>query len=204
MLRSFSPRSAGRKSVFLVLSTAALLAVSGCASAPPPPAPVAMAPSPPAPPAPTPPPPPPPVTSPDQQFIDQAAAAGMTEVALGHLVEQQTKRRDVRAFAHRMVIDHTRIDDRLMALARRLHMMSAEPPAADQQAQTQLASAEGPDFDKTYLDGQIEAHKQAIQLYDGEAKAGQNRALAHFARETLPTLRSHLREAERVSRRLGH
>jgi putative membrane protein len=183
MLRSFSPRSAGRNSVFVAFSTAALLAVSGCSSAPPPPA--------------------PPMTSPDQQFIDQASAAGMTEIALGHLVEQHAKRHDVRAFAHRMVVDHTRIDNRLTALARRLHMASAQPPAADQQAESQLAGAQGPDFDKQYLDGQIDAHKQAIQLYDGEAKAGQNRALAHFAREELATLRSHLREAERVRRHLG-
>jgi putative membrane protein len=203
MLRSCSPPSAGRKSVFVTLSTVALLAVSGCSSAPPPAPPVAEAPPPPATPlAPTPP-PPPVVTSPDQQFIDQAAAAGMTEVSLGRLAEQNTKRRDVRAFAHRMVIDHTRIDDRLLALARRLHMVSETPPAADQQAEAQLKSAEGPDFDRHYLDGEIDAHKQAISLYEGEAKAGQNRALAHFAREELATLRSHLREAERVRQHLG-
>ena len=194
------PRSAS-----LVLAAVAVLALSACsgsnsdmaANAPPP---AAAAPAPEAhPPAPE-----PASTSPDQQFIDQAAAGGMAEVDLGRLAREKAGARDVRAFGARMVADHTRANNRLMALAKRLNMTPAGTPDPQQQSMhDQLAAASGADFDKQYIEGQVTAHQQTIQLFEGEAQGGQDAQLKRFARETLPTLRMHLRRAEAIAKRMG-
>ena len=190
---------------WLALSGVALLALAACSdskssmttTAPPP----SMAQAPP--PAAAPPPETPPQSS-DQQFIDQAAAGGMAEVELGRLARQKAAARNVRAFGARMVADHTKANNRLMALAKRANMTPSPSPDPQQQSmQDQLTSASGADFDKQYIDGQVAMHQQTIQLFEGEAQSGQDARLRRFAHDTLPTLRAHLRQAEAISKRLG-
>lgn len=195
MARFFSPASG------FTLSVIALTALAACStSAPRPavaPAPPPMAAAPPPPPAPPPAAPAPaPTASSDQEFIDQAATSGIAEVAGGQAARTGAKSRAVRAFGARMVADHTRANNRLMALARRLKMPvtpAGEPPAP----------APGPEFDRQYIGEQVSAHQQAIALFESEAQSGQNPQLKRFAAQSLPMLRHHLQMAEGIARRMA-
>ncbi|MBV8889689.1 MAG: DUF4142 domain-containing protein [Alphaproteobacteria bacterium] len=192
------------RSAWLALSGIALLALAACGESnsdmPPPAAPPRVAP-PPSEPPPAPPPEAPSASS-DQQFVDEAAAAGMTEVDLGRLAREHAASREVRAFGAHMVADHTHVNNRLAALARHLKL-TASSPTPDQSMHDQLAQASGHDFDRQYIDGQVKAHQDAVQLFESEAQNGQDARLKRFARETLPTLRAHLHRAEALARRLG-
>lgn len=134
----------------------------------------------------------------DQQFIDQAAAAGMAEVSAGQAARSGAQARPVKAFAARMIADHSRANKQLMALARRLKM----PPNPDAAAPPPPPPG-GPDFDRQYISDQISAHQQAIALFEAEAQNGQNPQLKRFARTSLPMLRHHLQMAEAIARRMG-
>ncbi|MBV9829863.1 MAG: DUF4142 domain-containing protein [Alphaproteobacteria bacterium] len=176
----------------------ALVALAGCSHNQPPP-PVVAPPAPP-PAAEAPPPAPPAPVSADQQFLDQAASGGMAEVEMGRMAEQQTKNRAVRAFAARMVRDHSAANNKLMALAKRENMTPGPGTPPDTSS---LSGQSGPDFDKAYISGQVQAHQDTIAAFEAEANNGQDAGLKRFARSSLPMLRSHLHQAEALAKRLG-
>src|ERR1700760_3779590 len=152
----------------------ALVALAACSHNEPPPPVVA----PPAAPPPVAEAPPPAPVSADQQFLDTAAASGMAEVDLGKLAQQQSKNHAVRAFASRMVKDHSAANARLMAVAKRENMTPAAGSPPDTSA---LAGQSGPDFDRAYVANQVQAHQDAITAFEAEASGGQDAALKRLA-----------------------
>jgi putative membrane protein len=185
------------RSPWIALPLLALVVLAGCAA--PPAKPPAPQPQPEALPA-SPSPPPAPTASSDQQFVDMALAAGASEIGLGRLAKGKAASRELRVFAERMVADHTHANARLTALAKHLKMTPA--PAPDQPP-PELLTATGPDFDKLYIPLQVKAHEEAIALFESEANGGQDPRMKRFARETLPTLQHHLREAQAIAQKLG-
>jgi len=180
----------------LGVSILAAMALAACSGSSPPP-PVVAPPAPP--PVAAPEPPPPPVVSGDQQFIDSAAAAGAAEVEAGKMASQQARSRAVKAFAARMVRDHTAANKRLAALVRH-EKMTPNPPPMDTSS---LAGLSGAEFDKAYMTNQVQAHQSVIGAFEAEATGGQNAALRKFAHNSLPMLRNHLRQAEALAKRVG-
>ena len=68
---------------------------------------------------------------------------------------------------------------------------------------SQLTSLNGADFDKAYISGQVQAHQDTITAFEAEAANGQNAQLKRFAQGALPMLRSHLKQAEAIAKRVG-
>jgi putative membrane protein len=99
-----------------------------------------------------------------------------------------------------MVRDHGAANARLMGLSRRIHMGPAPVGPVDNGA---LESLSGREFDRAYIDNQIQAHQATIAAFEAEASGGQNQALRQFARSSLPMLHAHLRQAEAIARRMG-
>jgi len=54
------------------------------------------------------------------------------------------------------------------------------------------------EFDKTYAEQQVRAHKKAVELFDDYGEAGDNAALKQFAANMLPTIKQHLDEAKKL------
>jgi len=75
-------------------------------------------------------------------------------------------------------------------------------PPASHAGDTDWASYTGSDFDKRYIDRQVQDHRKTIDLFEKEASQGGNAELKQFAQQTLPTLRSHLSQAESIDRDL--
>jgi len=134
----------------------------------------------------------------DNDFVMQAARAGTKEVEVGRLAAKQATNASVKAFANRMVTDHTKANDELMAIAKKLSI--ALPPAAttdaDKKAATEkLTGLQGAAFDKAYMDAMVSDHQAAVALFEKESKDGSVADLKAFAGKTLPTIREHLKEA---------
>lgn len=183
-----------RPTIRIGVTFAALLALAACSDRAPPP--VVAAPAPPT--AAEAPSPLAPVSG-DQQFIDQAASAGAAEVDLGKLAHDKAKAKSVRAFAARMVSDHTKANNRLVAVTKKLNMTPNVAPADT----SQLASLSGADFDKAYIANQVQAHQDAVAAFEAEAKDGQVPQLKKFAHDFLPMLQSHLKQAQTISAKIG-
>ena len=144
------------------------------------------------------------VPSQDQTFDVAAAQGGMAEVQAAQMALKKTHDPQVRAFAQRMVSDHTKANHKLIAL---MKSQGLTPPGAidqmDQNMADQLSSLSGKAFDSAYLKGQVVAHKRTIALFKKEAMSGSDPQIVSFAKTTLPTLDMHLTMADKDVAAMG-
>ncbi len=126
-------------------------------------------------------------------FVKGAAQGGMAEVAAGTLAEQRSTNPKVKAFAQKMVADHTKANAKLASIAKMENMMlpSSLSPT-DMKMKGALESIHGTAFDTAYMQGQETGHAKQAALFNAEIANGKDPALVSFAKETLPTVKEHL------------
>ncbi len=140
----------------------------------------------------------------DQNFMIKAAQGGMAEVELGQLAEQNAQSPEVKAFGQRMVNDHSKANDQLKQLASQQGVaLPTGLSAKDQLTKGRLSSLHGEAFDKAYMKDMVTDHKKDIAEFKHESADGRDPALKQWAGQTLPTLESHLSEAEKVAPTVG-
>jgi putative membrane protein len=132
----------------------------------------------------------------DRLFIQQAGMGAMSEVESGRIASKQSGPDDIRAFAQRMVDDHTKVDQQLAALASSDHLRLPDTLDLDHRAaMDDLRKRRGTDFDRTYLGQQIAAHQETLHLLEWQLAAGQDDTLKDFAKINIPVVLEHLRMA---------
>lgn len=132
-----------------------------------------------------------------QQFVEMAASGGLFEVQSSELALERSTSDDVKAFAQMMITDHTKANEELAALATAKTLTVpaeiAGPPAEHMAAVT---AAEGDTFDAVYMEHQVQAHAETIELFQAQAASSNDADLAAFAEKTLPTLQMHAEHAK--------
>jgi predicted outer membrane protein/sporulation protein YlmC with PRC-barrel domain len=129
-------------------------------------------------------------------FTTEAANGNLLEIQSSELAASQSHNDQVNQFAQRMIQDHSKAADRLKSIADNV------PTDLDQQHAKTLAdlrNSKGPQFDRQYVQLQVTAHRNAIQLYQRYAQNGDDKDLKQFANVLLPTLRDHLQMAKKLS-----
>ena len=143
------------------------------------------------------------ISAEDQEFLTNAIQAGVAEVQISELAREKGQNEQVRQFAERMVQDHTAANERLLSLA---ESAGATPPMEmDQKHQAmlqQLSQLSGEEFDRQYMQGQVQDHEAAVMLFASEATQPTGPVDA-LAGELLPALRQHLQMAEEISNSLA-
>jgi putative membrane protein len=133
----------------------------------------------------------------DKKFIQKAAIGGMAEVQLAQLAQQKSSDDKVKAFAQKMIDDHTPNNEQLVKLATDKGV--TPPSALDAMHKKEMAKLEGlsgAKFDKAYLKEQEKDHEVMLKLFQTEAKGGHDTDLKQFAETTIPTIQSHEQMAE--------
>lgn len=132
-------------------------------------------------------------TAPDAQFAMQAAQGGMAEVQSGQLALKSSSNAAVRAFAQKMVTEHTANNAKLAAI------MGSEgltvPATVDPNSRAvmmRLQRAHGRAFDRMYLRSQVAGHQQMQILMQSEINGGKDARLKAYAQATLPAVNMHL------------
>lgn len=129
----------------------------------------------------------------DAQFAFKAASGGLTEVALGKLAQQKGENIRVKNFGGMMVTDHTKANNKLMALAKSKNIiLPASPAEADQELIDELSKKSGKDFDEAYVNDMVNDHKSDIKEFVYASKNCSDPDLKAFAVKTLPVLKNHL------------
>lgn len=140
----------------------------------------------------------------DAAFALRAAQGGVAEVQLGELALQKTSSPGVKAFAHKMVDDHSKANDQLKAAAAKGRLtLPATMDAKDQSLYNKLSSLSGAAFDKAYMKAMVKDHQEDIKDFQSEANKGTNVEIKSFAVGTLPTLQQQLEVAKSTERELG-
>ena len=137
-----------------------------------------------------------------QDFVNAAGQASLVEIRTSELALEKSTNADVKAFAQMLIDNHKAAIDRLKAAASSASLM---PPADilddfHMRRINDLVETDGDaDFDADYAALQVDAHNDAIKLFEDYSKdteaTGQ---LKMFADETLPTLQAHRAEAEKI------
>ena len=131
-------------------------------------------------------------------FVKEAAIGDMFEIQSSKLAEEKSNGK-TKAFAEKMVSDHTKVSAELKKLVADGTVKAELPTALDSSHQSmidKLKGLKGNDFDKQYHSDQDSAHKDAVSLYDRYSKGGENAKLKSWTATTLPTLQEHYKMAQ--------
>lgn len=128
----------------------------------------------------------------DADFAVTAANGGMAEVQLAQLAQQKAVSTDVKDFAAKMITDHTKANDKLMALAKQKNVtLPAALGTDEQKIMDDLSKKSGKDFDKAYVTEMVKDHDKDVKLFSDESQDGKDADMKAFAGTTLPTLKMH-------------
>jgi putative membrane protein len=134
----------------------------------------------------------------DAEFVAKAARGGLLEVELGRHASQHAADAGVRAFAQRMVSDHTRANSELAAIAQRQGLAVPKQIDAKQREQIQeLTAKRGADFDEAYMEAMVEDHVHDVDEFREQADDAKSE-VDRFAAKLLPTLEEHLAQARAI------
>ena len=136
----------------------------------------------------------------DRHFMDKAAQGGMAEVELGQLAQQNGKSQEVKDFGKRMVDDHSKANDQLKQLAAQKGVsLPTTLDANDRATKDKLSKMQGAAFDKAYMRDMVTDHKKDVAEFQKASTSAKDPDLKSWAGQTLPTLQSHLQEAEKIA-----
>jgi len=130
-----------------------------------------------------------------QDFVTKVAISDMFEIQSSQLALSKQADTDTKPFAEKMVQDHQKTSTELKALVEGGKVKATLPSALDAEHQTMLddlKAKSGKDFDQSYDQVQLKAHRDAVALFEAYAKGGDNAELKGWAGQTLPHLKEHL------------
>lgn len=129
-------------------------------------------------------------------FVDAATEAGIAEVVTGKLALEKSQNADIKQFAQQMVTDHTKANQQLGEIARKLDISVPDEAALIDKVKKMILEWREESFDRSYVNNQVDAHEKAVELFKKEASSSDKPELKAFASETLPTLEDHLKQAK--------
>lgn len=141
----------------------------------------------------------------DAQIVAILMAANEIDIHAAQLAESKTTNDQVKAFANRMIDEHTGVNRQVVELAKKLSITPEEnkiSKSLKQDRQKNLArlkDMKGKRFDKGYVYQEIVLHKQVIDVINHKLMPNaRNDELKALLIKIKPELVSHLAEAERL------
>lgn len=139
----------------------------------------------------------------DKEFVTKAGMGGLAEVQMGNLALQKAASADVKAFAQRMVSDHSNANAELAQFATTKGLaLATELSGEHQAAYEHLNGLSGAEFDKAYMTHMVEDHEKDVAEFDKASTSATDTDLKAWAGKTLPTLKEHLELAKTTARKV--
>ena len=136
-----------------------------------------------------------------QEFVNKVAISDMFEIQSSQLALSKQADSDTKPFAEKMVQDHQKTSSELKGLVEGSMVKLTLPTSLDAEHQkmlNELNAKSGKDFDQTYDQIQVKAHREAVALFEAYSKSGEDSELKTWAGKTLPHLKEHLSMAEKL------
>ena len=144
----------------------------------------------------------------DANIVALLDEANMADSAAGSIAATKGTSSEVREFGKRMMRDHHQLRAQGAALAKKLNVTPAAPsddpvmPMARDETNTLNTTAKGKDFDKAYIDAEVNAHKAVLDLATKAAAQTQNTELKNLIQKAAPVIQDHLTKAESIQKSL--
>ena len=146
----------------------------------------------------------------DPQIAAIVVAANQADIDAGKLADSKTQSKDVKAFAERMVADHTSVNQAAVNLVQKLGVTPEANPTSDSLKQggeaniANLKSLQGEQFDRAYIDHEVTYHDQVLDALDKTLiPSAKNAELKALLVKVRPAFVAHLEHAKHVQASLA-
>ena len=146
----------------------------------------------------------------DAQIAHVAVTANSIDSAAGAAARSKARSAQVKDFAQTMVRDHGAVNKQAVALAKKLNVtpqdndVSKQLQQGAQQAQTELGGKTGADYDKAYIDHEVQYHQAVLDALDKTLIPGaQNGELKALLQQVRPNVAAHLERAKKIQSSLS-
>ncbi len=144
----------------------------------------------------------------DENIFALLDEANMADSAAGAIAATKGTASAVRDFGKRMMRDHHQLRAQGEALAKKLKITPAAPSddpimtAGQKHMDTLNSTAKGKDFDRAYVDGEVDIHKAVLDVATKAAGQTKNAQLKNLIQKAAPVIQSHLDKAEAIQKSL--
>lgn len=145
----------------------------------------------------------------DEQIMTQVGGSNGIEIAAGEIAAEKATNADVKQFARDMVEEHQRLQAQVDSLGMSLNVApQATAPdsladALDDARNRLTEQAAGADFDRMYMEMQVQAHENTLNLLNQASAATQNAEIRSVLEDAIPVVQQHLDRARQVLNGLG-
>jgi putative membrane protein len=140
----------------------------------------------------------------DKMFLRKAAEGGIAEVKLGQLAAQKASSDDVKAFAQKMVDDHTRLNEEIAQIADSMGVMLPKSINKEDQAEyDKLNALSGNDFDLEYLSFMVKDHHKDLHEFRIEAASHADPTLRDEVVKASAVIHEHTVMVDKLARAKG-
>lgn len=135
----------------------------------------------------------------DPEFFMETASNSLMQVSLGRMAQEKATHPEVKKFAQMMIDHHSKAYTEMKAIAAEVSINLPMTLLPMHQAMVdKLSKLTGKDFDEEYMEEMEEMHEKDVTLYEVASNGAQTIRVKAYAIRTLPQLRTHLFEADRV------
>ncbi|WP_304344023.1 DUF4142 domain-containing protein [Chryseobacterium koreense] len=145
----------------------------------------------------------------DPEIASIAVTANQIDVNYAEIALKKSTNKEVTDFAKTMAKDHKAVIEKAVALVKKLNVTPQDNPTtqsllkgeADVKAKFETKS--GADFDKAYVDNEVEYHKAVISVVENDLiPNATNPELKALLESALPLFKEHLAHAEMVQKNM--
>ena len=144
------------------------------------------------------------VTDQDKQFLTQVSQGGFNEIKLSELAETKSTNPQVKAFAHKMVVEHNALAAQMKPFAQAWGLTPPTSLDSDHQAEyDKLSGLSGTEFDKEYMNIMEKDHHDALDLFNEEAKTTTDAKFKVAVMHGQSVVAAHTHMADDLGAKLG-
>ena len=132
----------------------------------------------------------------DRKFLQRAVASNQMEIEVSQMAVQKATNQDVKAFAQKLVDDHTNALQQLQTLAQSKGVQMQESMKKSDRLN---GMSSGPEFDRAFMTQQVRHHQKDVAEFERQANSNGDPEVRALAAKLLPALREHLERARTVS-----
>ncbi|MGZ5090457.1 MAG: DUF4142 domain-containing protein [Burkholderiales bacterium] len=141
----------------------------------------------------------------DPEIAAIVVAANQVDVNAGKLAESKSGNKEVKAFAERMVTDHTGVNKQAVALVTKLKVKPEENDTSrslksgGEDTLKRLKALKGAEFDKAYVDNEVTYHQSVLDALDKTLiPSAKNEELKSLLVKVRPAFVAHLDHAKHI------
>jgi putative membrane protein len=141
----------------------------------------------------------------DAQIAAIVVAANQVDIDAGKLAESKSSSKEIKAFAQRMVTDHTGVNKTATELVTRLKVKPEDNPTSTslkkggEDTLKRLKALKGAEFDKGYVDNEVTYHQAVLDAVDKTLiPSAKNEELKALLIKVRPAFVDHLEHAKHL------